>query len=140
MAERKLEPDDSLLPWWLITVVVLFSVLMIPPEMLGVIWIPWQALSFTLSLAPIIALVGYLVDCRKQRQRPSFRGFWVLLRVVKKAKQESYRQTAKALAPGDAPRISVAVLAWLLIAFTWLAGNWSQVATFLDLLTRSPYS
>jgi hypothetical protein len=45
----------------------------------------------------------------------------------------SYLQTASTLVPGDVPRIMVVILAWLLVTFTWLAGNWSRVAGILGI-------
>ena len=112
--------------------VILFSVSLLDPQMWGVLVIPWQALSFTLSMMPFIVLFAYLLDCRKKRARPSFREYWQLLGVVKKAKRESYEQTAESLLLGDAPRIVVAILAWLLIVATWLAGNWSLIKKLLS--------
>jgi hypothetical protein len=120
--------EKHLLPCWMLAAVVLFSISMIPSEMFGMILIPWQALSFTFSMIPVIAFFAYILDCRKEEKRATFRGYWEMLRVVKQAKRNGYQQTADRLVPGDAPRIMVAILAWLLVTFTWLAGNWSRVA------------
>jgi len=133
MADDRSRSDRSLLPWWVVIAAVLAGVSMISSEIWGAILVPWQALSFTFSLIPVIALVAYVLDCRKQQKKPSFRGYWVLLRVLREAKRESYDQTARVLLPGDTLRIIVAVLAWLLIVFTWLAGNWLWVANALGL-------
>ena len=131
------DSDKPLPPWWMVAAVVLFSISMIPSEVFGAILIPWQALSFTFSMIPVLALVAYVLDCRKAKKRATFRGYWEMLRVVKQAKRDSYQQTARTLVPGDAPRIMVAILAWLLVTSTWLAGNWSRVAGMLGIWNRS---
>ncbi len=133
MSDVKPESDKPLLPWWMVIAVLLFSISMIPSEMFGAILIPWQALSFTFSMIPLIALVAYVLDCRSEKRKPTFRGYFVMWRVINEAKQDSYQQTARTLVPGDAPRIMVAILAWLLVTFTWLAGNWSRVVEILGI-------
>ena len=133
MSDRTPDSDKPSLPWWMVIAVLLFSISMIPSEMFGAILIPWQALSFTFSMIPLIALVAYVLDCRSEKRKPTFRGYFVMWRVINEAKQDSYQQTASTLVPGDAPRIMVAILAWLLVTFTWLAGNWSRVVEILGI-------
>jgi hypothetical protein len=64
----------------------------------------------------------------------TFRGYWELLGVVRKAKKESYQKTAGMLLPGDAPRIVGVVLAWLLVVAVWVAGNWSRIRDCIGLI------
>ena len=118
------------LPWWSFVIVILFSVAMMTitaPFLWEIVIVPWQALSATLSVAPLIAMCAYLCECKKTRKKATFRGYWEAICVVRRAKRVAYEETSKRLLPGDAPRIAVAVLFWMLIVFTAVAGSWSTV-------------
>jgi hypothetical protein len=111
-------------PRWLMVLCILLLLVAFVPG--GTEWLigAWLTLYVLFSLLPVIGLVLYLRRCRRSGVRPSFRGYWEFLHVVRMLRRTVYQGTARALVPGDAPRIAIAVVAWSLVVLTFVGLNW----------------
>jgi hypothetical protein len=112
-------------PRWVIVLFVVLLVVAIVPRGVEVLIGTWLVLYVTFSLLPIIGLILYIRRCRKKGVRATFHGYWEFLHVVRALRRTVYEGTARAFAPGDAPRIAIAVAAWSLVILTFLGLNWA---------------
>jgi len=93
-----------------------------------IVLITWEALAFVLAILPGIAGLAYCYVCGRSRERPTWSGYWNLLKTAKKAKTESYRKTAELLSSPSSPKLIVGLLAWLFVFILAVVGP-SRIVT-----------
>ena len=102
--------------------------------------ISWEALAFVFAILPGIAGLAYCYACGRTRERPTWSGYWSLLRTANKAKSEAYRKTAGLFSSPSSPKWTVGVLAWLFMLFIVAVVSPSRIITLSCLAICVPGS
>ena len=120
------------MPRWFLILLGVVLLIALAPGSGGALLAWWNALSLMLTVLPFVGLALYLRSCRKRRVRPTFRGYWAYICVVRQLRFRAYHGAAKLLLPGDAPRVAVVVFAWLLIVLTVVIKNWQSIGSLFQ--------
>ena len=101
--------------------------------------ITWQALAFVFAILPGVAGLTYCYVSGRKRERPTWSGYWSLLKVANKAKSEVYRRAAALFSSPSSPKWTIGALAWLFAFIVALVGP-SRILTLSCLVLCLPGS
>jgi hypothetical protein len=98
--------------------------------------ISWEALAFVFAILPGIVGIAYCYTCGCKRERPTWSGYWNILKIANRAKREAYRKTAEMFASSSQV---VSLLAWVFALIVALVSP-SRIVAAVCLLLCVPAS
>lgn len=98
----------------------------------------WEALAFIFAVLPGIVAIAYCYECGVKRKKPTIQDYFKLLKLAKRAQNESYNHTAGIFTPNSSKWLA-ALLVWIMWLIVVLVSP-SFKFTIICLLISIPVS